>query len=464
MKTRILLRLPLLVVLTTTASFGVFAKFPYLQNPTDSTIVVRWETQAAQDGKVEYGFTSAYGSDVIQSGSAADHELTLPGLVKDSFYHYRAISGADTSPDAVFLASVSADRPFRFVAFGDHRSDSAAHQSVVNRILSLSPLPGFLVDNGDLTYDGSASTYQTFFNIERGLLSRMPTFPALGNHDVNNVSNWLRFFALPNNERWYTVHYGNSAFHCLDVYSAYTPGSTQYNWLVSELQADSADPAIRHIFVFFHEPPYTTNTGHSSNTTVRTHLCPLFEQYHVAIAFQGHVHCYEHALVDGVHYVVTGGGGAPLYTGWDSPQPWDICREATYEFVLVDVNGDTVVMRAFRANGSELDSLTLLPAGIAESSRYERRTSSSGIRITDLQSPTYGQVQFDFTLPAPRQVQALLYDATGRRVARIASRLFAAGSNTISWDGSKLKAGTYSLVLESGGKVDAQQVVVIRMQ
>jgi hypothetical protein len=461
MKTRILLRLPLLLVLTTTASFGGFVKFPYLQNLTDSSIVVRWETPAAQDGKVEYGFTSAYGSEVTQSGSAVDHELTLTGLVEDSFYHYRAISGSDTSADATFRANVTADRPFRFVAYGDHRSDSASHQSVVNRILAQSPLPSFMVDNGDLTYDGSASTYQTFFSIERGLLSRMPTFPSLGNHDVNNVTNWLRYLALPNNERWYSFHYGNSSFHCIDVYSSYTPGSTQYNWLVSELQADSANPAIRHIFVFFHEPPYTTNTGHSSNTTVRMYLCPLFEQYHVAIAFQGHGHCYEHALVNGVHYIVTGGGGAPPYTGWNSPQPWDIYREATYEFVLVDVNGDTIRMRTCRANGSELDSLTLGPLGTRDSPNADRRAPNTGIQITNLLSPTAGLVQFSFTLPAPRQVQALLYDATGRRVALLANRLFAPGSSTVSWDGSRLKPGTFSLVLESGGRVDAQRVVVI---
>jgi len=379
----------------------------------------------------------------------------------DSVYHYRAISGSDTSADAAFFANVSPARPFRFLAMGDHRSDSASHQSVVNRVLAQSPLPSFVVDDGDLTYDGSAATYQTFFHIERGLLSQAPTFPSIGNHDVNNVSNWLRFFALPNNERWYTFRYGNSAFHCLDVYSSYTSGSAQYNWLVSELQADSADPAVRHIFVFFHEPPYTTNTGHSSNTTIRTVLCPLFERYHVAVAFQGHNHCYEHALVNGVHYVLTGGGGAPLYTGWNSPQPWDICREATNEFVLLDVNGDTLQMRAFRANGTELDSLTLVPAGIQEKANAEIRTPNSGVRITNVLSPTSGRVQFSFTLPKPTSVSAMLYDATGRRVAMLVHGQFGAGEHRVTRERVRVQPGTYSLVLESAGNVSVERVVVL---
>ena len=455
------MRLCLLLGLAATASFGAFAKFPYLQNLTDSTIVVHWEMPTAQPGKVQYGLTPGYGSEVSDSSSTVDHELTLTGLMKDTAYHYRAISGSDTSGDATFRSNVTTDRPFRFVAYGDHRSDSSSHQSVVNRILAQSPLPNFGVDNGDLTYDGSTPVYQTFFNIERDLWSRMPVYPSLGNHDVNNVTNWQRFLALPNNERWYTFHYGNSAFHCIDVYSTYTPVSTQYNWLVSELQTDSANPAIRHIFVFFHEPPYTTNTGHASNTTVRQYLCPLFEQYHVAIAFQGHVHCYEHALVNGVHYIISGGGGAPLYTGWNPPQPWDIYREATLEFVLVDVNGDTIHARAFKPDGTEIDSLVLGPAGIQESPKSEVRSSRLNVQVTNVLSPTDGRVKFTLILAKPAQANVLLYDPSGRRVARLTHGLFAAGEHQVSWDGSRLEPGTYSLVLESGGSVEVERLVII---
>jgi len=450
-----------LLAFAATASFGAFAKSPYLQSLTDSTVIVHWETSTSQTGKVEYGLTSSYGSEVSRANSTVDHELTLTGLIEDTVYHYRAISGSDTSADATFRSNVAGDRPFRFFAYGDHRSDSAAHQSVVNRMLAQSPLPNFAVDNGDLTYDGSDAVYRTYFNIERGLLSRLPMYPSIGNHDSRNVTNWLRFLALPSNERWYTFHYGNSAFHCLDVYSTYTPGSSQYDWLVAELQADSADPAIRHIFVFFHEPPYTTNTGHSSNTTVRQYLCPLFERFHVAIAFQGHVHCYEHALVNGVHYIIAGGGGAPLYTGWNPPQPWDIYRETALEFVLVEVNGDTIRARAIRPDGTEFDSLVLGPAGMEERPKYEGRSATLGLQFSRVLSPTAGRIRLSFTLPEPGQADVLLYDATGRRVARLTHGLFAAGEHSVSWDGTRLQPGTYSLVLESAGSVRAESVVVL---
>ncbi len=448
----------LVLACTATAALGAFAKFPYLQSLTDSSIIVHWETPIPQTGNVEYGLTSSYGSEVSQSDSTVDHELTLTGLVTDTMYHYRAISGTDTSADATFRSNVTGDRPFRFFAYGDDRWDSASHQSVINQMLTQSPLPGLALNVGDLTSNGSTPAFQAFFNVERHLLSSMPFYPAIGNHDTNNLTNWFRFFALPNNERWYTLRYGNSMFHCLDIYSTYTPGSTQYDWLVSELQADSANPAIRHIFVFIHEPPYTTSTGHPSNLTVRQYLCPLFERFHVAIAFQGHNHCYEHGLVNGVHYIVTGGGGAPLYTGWNAPQPWDIYREATFEFVLVDVNGDTVRTRGVRPNGTEFDTLLLLPTGIG--GRPNRMSAAPAV-LSSVASPSSGRIRVSFTLPDAGSADLTLFDPTGRRVAVLVHGRFAAGEHSVSWNGAGLGAGAYFLVLESATGVNVQRLVIV---
>jgi len=76
--------------------------------------------------------------------------------------------------------------------------------------------------------------------------------------------------------------------------------------------------------------------------------------------FLGHVHGYEHSLVSGVHYIVSGGGGAPLHTRWDTAQPWTVSREATYETVVVYVNGDTIRSVGIRPDGTEFDTLLLV--------------------------------------------------------------------------------------------------------
>jgi len=392
---------------------AAFVKQPYLQNLMDTSMVVRWETSTAQTGKVQYGLTPGYGQEVTDPSSTTQHELRLPTLLRDTLYHYRAISGSDTSADALFHTPVATNKPFRFIVYGDDRTDSASHQAVINRMTLVNPPPGFLLQVGDLTATASTADYQTFFNIERGILARAAMFPSIGNHDVaDTVVNWHTLFALPNNEHWYSFRYGNSAFHCLDLYSTYSTGSAQYNWFLSELLADSADPSIRHIFVWFHEPPYTTNSGHSSNTTVRQYICPLLERFHVQIAFQGHNHCYEHSLVNGVHYLLTGGGGAPLYTGWGPVQPWTVYRETTLEFVLVDVRGDTIFSRGIRPDGTELDTLLLVGSstGVHKEPGHVPMLSERGIE------PRPNPFAVFTTVPGHEFERFKLYDSSGRRV------------------------------------------------
>ncbi len=427
---------------------AAFVTQPYLQNLMDTSLVVRWETFTTQTGKVQYGTTPSYGLEVNHSNSTTQHELRLPTLNRDTLYHYRAISGSDTSADAAFHTPVTGAKPFRFIAYGDNRSDSAAHQSVVNQMLLVSPVPGLMLNVGDLTYSGATTEYQTFFNVERDLVKRVTLFPSLGNHDITNMANWDTLFALPGNERWYSLRYGNSAFHCLDNYSPDTLGTPQYDWLLNELLADSADSQVRHIFVFWHEPPYTTNLGHASNLRIRQYLCPLMERFHVRIAFQGHVHCYEHSLANGVHYLITGGGGAPLSTGWGAQQPWTVYRDAIYEFVLVDVRGDTVFSRGIRTDGTGFDTLTLIapPSGVAE---RKLEVLKPLLSLKASPNPFSNQLTLLFTLPQSEQARVMLYNASCQRVATLAEGVLPAGKHQAFWKAREAASGVYFCVLKT---------------
>jgi hypothetical protein len=444
---------PVFVVMGVLLAFAAitsatFLKQPYLQDLTDTSIVVRWETQTAQSGKVQYGLTAAYGQEVMHSDFTTQHELSLSGLMGDTLYHYRAISGSDTGQDASFHTAVGMAKPFRFIAYGDNRSDSAAHQSVIDRMALTSPAPGFMINVGDLTLSGATSEFQTFFNVEQGLAKRVTLFPGLGNHDTGNLANWTTFFALPGNERWYSFRYGNSAFHCLDNYSPDTVGTPQYNWLLSELLADSADPQVRHVFVFWHEPPYTTNAGHTSNLRIRQYLCPLFERFHVTITFQGHVHCYEHSLVNGVHYLITGGGGAPLSTGWNAPQPWSVYRDALYEFVLVDVRGDSIFSRGIRTDGSGFDTL-YIPPRPSGTALGNPRVHQPSLTLAASPNPFSDRIIISFSLPRSGQAKVTLFNVSGQKVATLVDGTLPEGEHQVTWMSQAAPAGVYFCVLRA---------------
>jgi predicted phosphodiesterase len=435
-----------LFVVLLLSGHAAFTRTPYLQNPSDSSIVVRWETSAPVPGLVQYGLTTAYEHESTQPGPDSLHELVLAGLERDTIYHYRVISGPDTSSDARFRTAPSSDRPYRFVAFGDTHGDSITQQSVVNRLLLVEPGPGLLLHCGDLTGAGSRNQYRLFFNVEQRLLAGVPLVPSLGNHDVDSIGYWHRFFYLPGNERWYSARFGNAVFHCLDAYSSRLPGSEQYEWLRAELQADSADPDVRHIFVWFHQPPYTTNNAYSGDTIAQRYLVPLFEQYGVGIVFCGHVHAYEHSLVNGVHYLTVGGGGAALSTSWRAQQPWTIYREATYHFALFDVRGDTVHCKGIKPTGAVFDSFALAPAQtrIAEPAK-------PGLRHGLTARLDCGRVEFGFALGAPGSVRLAVYDAIGRARAVPVRAILPAGAHRRDWASGSVPAGRYFAVLDAAG-------------
>ncbi len=416
---------------------------PYLQNLTDSSVVVRWVTASAESGRVDYGLTSGYGLSVAQPGPSLDHELELPGLEPDTVYHYRVRSGPDSTSDALFPSAVR-DRPgFRLLVCGDTHGDSAANQAVVNRMEQVEPRPGLFIHTGDVSAAGQAAQLCAFFRQERNILNRTCLFPAIGNHDADSMNNWYRFFALPGNERYYSFRCGSVSCYMLNSYESVGPGTSQYEWLLAGLRQDSANPSVRHIMVVLHTPPYTTNTSYSGNAEVRQYLCPLFERFRVAVVFCGHVHAYEHSLVNGVHYITTGGGGASLSRNWNSAQPYTVFREASYGFVLVDVYGDTLRTRGVRLDGTEYDPLVIVAGTVGTTEDCPTFRTGSQLRPT-------GRAGVRFSLKEPGLVRAALFDVSGRKRASTPARMLGPGEHVLTWDTARLAAGVYVCLIQAG--------------
>jgi len=441
-----------LLVLIQSQAPASFLKSPYLQNLTDSSVVICWEQVEASAGRVDYGLTPKLEFTSWDSGSVCLHMVYLSQLCPDTVYYYRVITQTDTSPVCRFRTLSPSRQTMRLLVYGDSRTDSTAHQAVINRMLTLNPLPAILLSTGDLTENGSDSCYQLFFNITADLLCRTCLFPVLGNHDIRNIDNYFRFFVLPGNERYYSFRYGICIFIMLDNYSEIQPGSAQYEWLMQTLQSAQHDPSIRHKFIVFHEPPFTTNQAHPGNEQIQRYLCPLFEQFQVTATFSGHIHAYEHSLVNGIHYFTAGGGGAPLHTQWYEPAPWTVYREAVYQFMVVDVNGDTVITCGVRADGTGFDT-TLIPrrqginsADIANYLQPELQVSSPGAR----------GIRINFVSVTPATIA--IYDLLGRKKAEFNYRSAPSGLHTITWHAPA--PGCYFLILKTSNQTRYRRLTV----
>ncbi|MCU0694709.1 MAG: metallophosphoesterase [Polyangiaceae bacterium] len=249
--------------------------------------------------------------------------------------------------------------PFRLAVFGDTRSNHDDHAAVIRAMVPENAAAVF--HTGDLVSNGSsASDWDMFFQVERPLLLRAPLYPAVGNHEGEGDI-YRDIFELPPDtpeaERYYAVRFATALFINLDLYASdFEPQSQQHAWLQQVLSQAANDTNIRQRFVGLHHGPYDSGT-HGSNMSVRNGLVPLFEQYGVDIVFSGHDHCYERGTVNGVKYVVTGGGGAPLYPV--SGSWWTEARASELHYVLLDIHGAKTTYTAKRPDGSVLDSFVL---------------------------------------------------------------------------------------------------------
>jgi acid phosphatase type 7 len=79
----------------------------------------------------------------------------------------------------------------------------------------------------------------------------------------------------------------------------------------------------------------------------------------VTAGFFGHDHNYQHYLKDGVHYFITGGGGAPLYDVDTPPEGITKKVESTENFLIVDVDGNKAHVEAKKPSGETLEATKL---------------------------------------------------------------------------------------------------------
>jgi len=261
-------------------------------------------------------------------------------------------------PDPSRPQSASGENHLRFVVYGDTRDGHAVHRRLVRLILAQKP--DLVLQTGDLVHDGSYKRlWRIYDDITGSMRRRIPVYPSRGNHDLGGPGYEARVPAplSSGNRLYYAFDRANCHFISLDCFSPFTPGSPQYRWLTGDLA--SAQKYARHIFVFFHCPPYSIGP-HGSDTVVQRVLCPLFIRYGVRAVFNGHDHLYYRTLRNGVLYVVSGGGGAPLYPAFPSRGALKGDKWASaHHIVVCDVSGNKVHVTALRADGARLDSFTV---------------------------------------------------------------------------------------------------------
>jgi 3',5'-cyclic AMP phosphodiesterase CpdA len=209
----------------------------------------------------------------------------------------------------------------------------------------------------------------------------------------------------------YSFDYGGAHWTVLDsnTYVDWTDPDLR-DWLERDLASDAARDATWR-FVAFHHPPFHSSRTHADEQRTRV-LAGLFERARVDLVFCGHIHNYQrtHPLrfvasgaangtntgrglvdaaghvdgrwtldtaydgisrtrPDGIIYVTSGAGGAPLYDRSQQGRPasWhDFTARFiadTHSLTVVDVTDSRLTLRQVSASGEELDRFDVTKDG-----------------------------------------------------------------------------------------------------
>ncbi|HEU0034700.1 MAG TPA: metallophosphoesterase [Kofleriaceae bacterium] len=293
---------------------------PVLVDTAATTATIAVETDPNVEAVLEWGIGDASDRKVT-SPPGKRHRFTLSNLPANKAIGYRVHAGASRSPRYVFHTLPTATSSvIRLGIYGDVRGGHATHRRLVEHMLA-EGLDAVAV-TGDMVLHGSDDAdWQRFFAITGELLATLPYYPALGNHDVgwdgaDGTGKADQVFALPQGPAnrpdgayWYSRELADLHLVFLDSNAYDRP--EQETWLDGDLAA-ARKRKVRAILVFTHDGPYSRGY-HGGSAIARERYVPILTKYKVDLLVSGHDHLYQRGDKAGLHYVVSGGGGASLY-------------------------------------------------------------------------------------------------------------------------------------------------------
>lgn len=197
----------------------------------------------------------------------------------------------------------------KFAVIGDINNGTDTFETVVKR-LQMEKDISFLVLLGDCASDPYRDLHMYFIDEFAETGFRVPTFIVAGNHDVAKGK-----FDYNDFER----AYGPSNFAFVyrdDLFIGLGGIHTQEKYAETLAYADKVLQDKRrfanHVFIFMHYPPaplqYILENWQDHMNALRA----LFEKYEVTYVVSGHYHRLARTSLNGIVYLITGGGGGNL--------------------------------------------------------------------------------------------------------------------------------------------------------
>ncbi|MDF1556746.1 MAG: metallophosphoesterase [ANME-2 cluster archaeon] len=254
---------------------------------------------------------------------------SVPGSIKNGSNHVSFTTMvAPRLVKTITLTPAENLENFTFVVLGDGRDNPDIFQQILTDGASFNPL--FIIILGDMVNSGNREEYDELVILMEASSAPVLTMP--GNHDIKNSGR--EYYSQIFGTYYHSFDVGSTHFILLDNAKG-AVDNAQMEWLRQDLEQNNASS----ILVFMHIPPFDPRPDQNyamTDTNNSQDLVSLFEQFQVDMVFSGHIHSYLQETRNGVHYVITGGGGAPLVQ--DLPG---------HHYVLMNVSNENITKQIF---------------------------------------------------------------------------------------------------------------------
>lgn len=242
--------------------------------------------------------------------------------------------------------------------------------------------PDFVIHTGDVVYsifeNGTAlRAFQAkyFWPFQKVLL-QAPIYAVPGNHEyysdamIDGMPFYFHVFpplgesimdgswigSGEGHRGWFAVRVMDYQFLFLDSQLFYVPGnlSGQTDWLQEQL-GEHPGPTIG----IYHIATYTSGHYKADGIPIRRTWLPLFKEANTVLILSGHEHNYERLIVDGMDFIISGGGSRHLYP-LEVPLEGSRVFASESHFVLLDLYRDHIELEVINAFGDLIDKADLI--------------------------------------------------------------------------------------------------------
>jgi acid phosphatase type 7 len=294
---------------------------PYLQTPTPTSVIIRWQSGTGVAANVHYGTSVSSLTDKTQESKTKRiyHEVKLTDLIPNTKYFYAVDGSTKGTEEQYFITAppTGSSVPVRILAISDFgQSNSRDNERRLETVAQWKSFnnnsyhASFVLSMGDQTEDDAIYQLQhNFFNQLENVLRSSPLYTTVGNHDEHDsLYNYSRTFTLPTKAEAGGISSGRVEYYSFDYANIHVVSlctelhdtaerKAQTEWLKKDLENNKQEWLIACMHQPFHSGGYHPSDEVEYGQPQRSDWLPILEDHGVDLVLQGHNHVYERSYL-----------------------------------------------------------------------------------------------------------------------------------------------------------------------